>query len=217
MTDLGQRIRAAREAAGLTQRQVAEHFKIKRPTVAQWESGDSRPDSSKFTSLAKLLGVTTDWLLEEIGTGPAVIARPKRVPGASIVGARDLPVYAATQGGHGHMIISFDPVDYVKRPIDLESVRGAYAILITGGSMEKAYREGDMALVNPLLGPARDEVHVFYDHDPEQATAESIIKNLISWTDRKWKLEQFNPMKKYDVDRVDWPICHRVTGKYNRR
>lgn len=115
------------------------------------------------------------------------------------------------------MIVTFDPVDYVKRPIDLENVRDAYAILIDGDSMAKAYRHRDMALVNPLLRPAADEVHVFYDHNPEQGTAESIIKNLLGWTERKWKLEQFNPAKKYDVDRVDWPICHRVTGKYNRR
>lgn len=115
------------------------------------------------------------------------------------------------------MIVTFDPVDYVKRPVDLESVRDAYAILIVGNSMEKAYRDGDMALVNPLLQPKADEVHVFYDHDPVQGTAESMIKNLLSWNDRKWRLEQFNPEKKFDVDRVDWPICHRVTGKYNRR
>ncbi|MGL4285601.1 MAG: XRE family transcriptional regulator, partial [Phreatobacter sp.] len=61
-----------------------------------------------------------------------------------------------------------------------------------------------------------DEVHVFYDHGPN-GEAEAIIKNLTGWNDRMWKLEQFRPEKQFEVARVDWPICHRVVGKYNRR
>jgi transcriptional regulator with XRE-family HTH domain len=74
--ELGERIRAARTAAGLTQQQVADHFKIKRPTVTQWEVGTHRPDQDKFTDLADLLGVTLNWLISESGAGPEPGKKP---------------------------------------------------------------------------------------------------------------------------------------------
>lgn len=166
-------------------------------------------------SVADLLGVdhahaVIDAMAEELS--------PSRViSGDQLVGARDLPIYAATAGGDGHMIVTTDVIERVRRPAVLEGVTGAYGILIVGESMAKAYRQGDMALVHPGLQPLNDEVHIFYDHDPRSGEAESMIKNLVSYTADKWRLEQFNPEKKFAVDRVDWPICHRVVGKYNRR
>lgn len=169
------------------------------------------------------IAAALDWnVVQMLNEGPVTTDGvesfvPRVVPGAELVGERDLPIYAATAGGDGHMIVTTDIIERVRRPAVLEGVSGAYGILIVGGSLEKAYRPGDMALVHPHLQPMNDEVHVFYDHDPRTGEAESIIKNLLSYTADKWRLEQFNPEKKFSVDRVDWPIAHRVVGKYNRR
>jgi transcriptional regulator with XRE-family HTH domain len=67
-----QRLRKAREAAGLRQGDVAAHFEIARPTVSQWEAGTHRPDQDRFPALAALLGVTLDWLMDEAGDGPGI-------------------------------------------------------------------------------------------------------------------------------------------------
>jgi transcriptional regulator with XRE-family HTH domain len=80
--DFGQRIRTARDAAGLTQKQVADHFGIKRPTVTQWEAGPHRPDQDRFPALAALLGITLDWLMTEVGDRPDV---KRTMPAASVV------------------------------------------------------------------------------------------------------------------------------------
>lgn len=69
--ELNERIRLARSRTDLTQKDVADHFGISRPTVAQWEAGTHRPDQDKFPELAALLGVTLDWLMNEGGNGPA--------------------------------------------------------------------------------------------------------------------------------------------------
>lgn len=51
-----------RLAAGLTQRGVAKALGIKSPSVAQWESGRSRPDLERLPALARLYNVTVEEL-----------------------------------------------------------------------------------------------------------------------------------------------------------
>lgn len=155
------------------------------------------------------------------GKAPAAPARstsfkPLITPGSELVGARDFPIYAAAQGGEGHVIITFDPVEIVKRPAVLEGVRGAYGVLLTGSSMEPAYWPGDMALVHPHLPPARDTDVVLF-HVPPHSEAEAIIKRLTSFNDKEWRLKQYNPADDFIESRVEWSICHRVVGKYNAR
>lgn len=227
MDTLGSRIRHAREAKGMTQDDVASSFGIRRVSVTQWEAGTTKPAIGKLGELAELLGTTTAWLLEGQGPAPnsgegtarrAVLQpfRPQVVPGSELVGARDFPIYAAAEGGNGHLIVTFDPIEVVKRPAILEGVKGAYGLLVSGDSMEPAYDHGDMALVHPGLGPGRLVDVVLYDHPPN-GDAEAIIKRLVGWTEREWHLRQFNPAKDFPAFRADWPTCHRVVGKYARR
>lgn len=172
--------------------------------------------------VAAVLGHPPEWLTSDVRSErkPArrgETFRPQITPGTELVSRTDrLPIYAAAMGGSGHMIVTFDPVQYVKTPTVLETVLGAYGILITGDSMDPEFRAGDMALVNPLLLPMRDETHVFYDHPPG-GEAEAMVKRLVSWNDERWRLRQFNPPLDFEEHRADWPTCHRVVGKYNRR
>ncbi|MGN0372650.1 MAG: helix-turn-helix domain-containing protein [Enterocloster sp.] len=63
METLGYRLAEARKNACLTQSQVAEKLYITTQSVSSWECGNSMPDVGKIPELAKLFGVTTDWLL----------------------------------------------------------------------------------------------------------------------------------------------------------
>lgn len=54
---LGDQIRRARLAKGLSQKAIAAHFKISRVAVALWENGTTRPDLGKMTKLAGLLDI----------------------------------------------------------------------------------------------------------------------------------------------------------------
>ncbi|WP_439618339.1 S24 family peptidase [Shinella sp.] len=141
---------------------------------------------------------------------------PVITPGTELVGQRDFPIFAAAKGGDGHVIVTFDAIEYVKRPAILEGVRDAYGILLTGESMVPAYWPGDMALVHPHLQPSRDSDVVLYHVSPT-SEAEAIIKRLVSFNDREWHLKQYNPATDFTESRADWTICHRVVGKYNAR
>lgn len=57
------RIKEAREAAGLSQQFVALTLGVKPPSVCNWENGKSEPTPANLRALAQLLDVSTDYLL----------------------------------------------------------------------------------------------------------------------------------------------------------
>lgn len=60
--NIGDRIKKAREAAGLSQEQLADLLNVKQQAVQQWESGETqRP--KKINELAAILGVSIEYLL----------------------------------------------------------------------------------------------------------------------------------------------------------
>jgi len=129
---------------------------------------------------------------------------------------RDFPIYPAAMGGDGHVLITFDPLEYVERPAMLQHVSDAYGVLVVGESMVPAFRPGDVAWVNPRLPPMR-EADVVLFHEPPTNEAECMIKQLNNWTGAEWTLEQFNPRREFTVSRAEWRTCHRVVGKQSRR
>jgi transcriptional regulator with XRE-family HTH domain len=52
-----ERLREAREAAGLTQKQVAEHFGKRQSFVSKVESGERRIDPTELERFARLYGM----------------------------------------------------------------------------------------------------------------------------------------------------------------
>lgn len=63
------RIRELRQAAGLTQAELAFHLNLKSPsTVTMWETGDRKPPSTLLPRLAHALGVSVDDLYQKIET-----------------------------------------------------------------------------------------------------------------------------------------------------
>ncbi|HEX3988197.1 MAG TPA: helix-turn-helix transcriptional regulator [Verrucomicrobiae bacterium] len=60
---LGQRIAAARELAGISQAQLAEHLGVTQPTVAYWERKAVNIRSDVLTKIARALNVSTDEVL----------------------------------------------------------------------------------------------------------------------------------------------------------
>jgi len=61
---LNERIRQLRLAKGLTLQQVGNTFGISRSSVAAWESGVSKPDTSKLVKLAEVLDSSIEYLLD---------------------------------------------------------------------------------------------------------------------------------------------------------
>jgi transcriptional regulator with XRE-family HTH domain len=69
----GLRLKAAREAKGLTQEAVAARFGVKKATVSAWETGRGAPDAYVLKGLSKLFDVSADALLWENSLSPAAM------------------------------------------------------------------------------------------------------------------------------------------------
>ena len=62
---LGEKIAAARKAAGLTQERLAEKLDVTYQAVSTWERNENVPDTKKLAALAEALGGSIDDLLSE--------------------------------------------------------------------------------------------------------------------------------------------------------
>ena len=65
----GDRVAAAREAAGMTQAQLARRMGIKLGTLQSWEQDLNEPRANKMQMMAGLLNVSLMWLLNGEGDG----------------------------------------------------------------------------------------------------------------------------------------------------
>ncbi len=63
MSIMGDRIKKRREALGMKQSDLANALSVTNSTVSMYETGKREPYGDALLKLARLLGVTTDWLL----------------------------------------------------------------------------------------------------------------------------------------------------------
>ncbi|MEQ1942685.1 helix-turn-helix domain-containing protein [Mesorhizobium sp. VNQ89] len=68
---IGGRISRAREAAGLSVKDVAWRLGVKMATVKAWESDRSQPGSHRLSNLSGLLQVSLSWIIHGVGIGPS--------------------------------------------------------------------------------------------------------------------------------------------------
>ncbi len=73
-TLLGERIARARQAKGLTQKQLAQRLGIKRTTLHNWETERSAPRANRVNQLAGVLDVPLLWLIAGSESPPSVQA-----------------------------------------------------------------------------------------------------------------------------------------------
>ena len=91
---LGQKIKKLRNDKGLTQKDLADQVHVTFQTVSKWEKDENEPDVSTLREIAKLFGVTVDYLInedEEVDTQEEVEEEPP-VTKTIIVHQRELHV-----------------------------------------------------------------------------------------------------------------------------
>lgn len=137
------------------------------------------------------------------------------VPGESLFGEADLPVFGVAQGGRGALVVTAEPVDWIVRPSPLLRVRDGYGIIVVGDSMSPEHKAGSIALVNPHIPPRAGDTCVFRSH-ADDGTVHIVVKELRGETSTHWKVHQHNPRKDFTLRKDEWQICHRTVGNYFR-
>ena len=87
----GDRLAAAREAAGMTQAQLARRLGVRLGTLDGWENDQNEPRANRLQMMAGLLNVSIVWLLTGEGEGvPSPDETPTPDVGDLLAELRDL-------------------------------------------------------------------------------------------------------------------------------
>lgn len=232
-TTFGQKVREEREKRGLSQVELAQLANTTQQSIDRIER-DAVSRSRSAPEVAAVLHIPFPFgadhgydMASEVknpdGTKSIRYYQVKTtVPRDELVGAKDLPIFAAVRGGSvdDSILVSSDPIDYVKRPEPLARAKNGYGLYVLGTSMVPAYKHGDLVLVHPNLPITAGDDVVISTQD-KNGEHYAILKNLTRVTADKWHLQQYNPADgepvEFTLDRRDWPTCHLVVGKYNKR
>jgi transcriptional regulator with XRE-family HTH domain len=214
MSELGDTIRAAREAKGMSQVGLAEFFGISKSAVNQWESGKNIPDQRKIAALAERLELDPALLVRLAGIpahpgDPRVAMSPVPIP----PGRPDIPVWASAEaGGEGAMVLVNDPIDWIRRSERMQGVKAPFAFYVIGTSMSPAIEHGDQVIVNPSLLPTPGKDHVFLQTQ-EDGTILALVKRLLRVGATSWKVRQYNPEKDFELPKAKWGKALMITEK----
>lgn len=207
MTDFGQRIKAARKQAGLTQVQLAKAIGISQGTLSEMENDGM---SSTYTvQIAAVCGVSAQWLATGDGS---MKASSKNVTEARLRGK--VPVISWVQAG------AFEGVEDVFHPGEAEefedvyeaSVSGnAFALRVEGDSMvsphtgERSFPPGTILIVDPNKTASAGDYVIAKDVLTQKATFKKLAHD-----GGRWYLKPLNPA--YPTIEIDNPSL-RIIAK----
>ena len=128
---------------------------------------------------------------------------------------RDLPVYGTAAGSNGDgafLLSQQDVVDYVRRPPGLSANKGAYGVYVEGESMEPAYLQGALIIVDPARKPRPGDgvVIVCAIGDSEADGQTAFVKEFVKQSTTHLTVKQFNPPREIVFERAKLASVHRI-------
>jgi phage repressor protein C with HTH and peptisase S24 domain len=172
---------------------------------------DGRPRWPSVETLAKVLGATGA-SLEDF---TALVGGARAIPGGALAGSarppgrRSIPLIGLAQaGGDGFFSDGGYPVGGGWDEVSLPEVGdpNAYALEISGDSMEPVFRDGDLVVVSPAAPIRRGDRVVV-----RTVAGEVMAKQLARRSARRVELRSLNPNHpdyRFDLTEVTW--IHRI-------
>jgi phage repressor protein C with HTH and peptisase S24 domain len=125
-----------------------------------------------------------------------------------------LKVVGMAEGGpEGWNIWNGDIIQYITRPANLVGVAFAYAVYVTGTSMEPRYHAGETVHIHPGK-PILPGAYVLVQRKPKGPGEPplAVIKRLVRRSGNRVILEQYNPPKTFEIKADDIVSIHRIVG-----
>ncbi|WP_417216529.1 helix-turn-helix domain-containing protein [Alcanivorax sp.] len=219
------RMVAARDYAGLTQKELAEKVyqlsgrKLDQAVISNLERGKAA-SSKRLPDIARACGVRTDWLT--LGEGEMLPDNMLREPNAEYgvspgpnIAQGQIPIISYVRAGD--FCEAEDPFE----PGDADEwlpfrPPGAgprtYALKVEGESNDPRIRDGEVVIVDPDRAPDPGKYVVAKRHSDSKVT----LKQL-SVAEGEYFLKPGNPNWPEPIIKVsgDWSICGVVVGKYD--
>jgi transcriptional regulator with XRE-family HTH domain len=164
-SQIGSRIREARESAGLTQREAAKRIGADQVTLSRWELGKQRIAAENLAKLGQAYGVSVDWLMAAGEHAPRRGARP---PPYQVAEAFRLPasIEATLRRFEADALDADVPIDQIEQVV--AAVRGPLEYAVKRLSMTESPGRGD-ALAD-LVRSITEELHAFLEATHRLAT-----------------------------------------------
>ena len=191
--ELKDRLKHARKAKGLTQKQVTEQIKgLSQSAYSQLESGKSK-STTRAVELAHLFGVDVHWLISGEGEQVHEIVDTVRIS----MPANDVPLISWVAAGSWSEVSPVtldDAMGYYPRPRNLST--NGFALKVRGRSMLPEFRPDDIIYVEPnvsTLALKDGDLIVVQCNDDTEATFKQLV---LGETESDMYLKPLNP---------DWP------------
>jgi phage repressor protein C with HTH and peptisase S24 domain len=208
----------ALQRAGASQADLARHLGLAASAISRMTSGERQVKAIEVPHIAAFLGVSQEEVLRHALTDGAAPSEPGRrgrpprpAPSVALApppGGDLVPIRSAGRGGSDRpMFLQDGPIGYTPRPANLNGVRDAYAIYMTGDSMEPRYTQGWLLHINPFKPPVRGRDVVVY-----KTNSEVLIKQFVGWNDDALVLHQLNPDETLRIPRMEILECHLIVG-----
>jgi phage repressor protein C with HTH and peptisase S24 domain len=218
-TERGRRIRHVRsDILGLrSQQQLAdllskEGKEVTRGAVGNWELG-KEVGLESLIALSRLAGVRVEWLASNDGEmmiGPlpvndetkslgnhSLFDPPNAIIRDKVEGlGRKIPVYGQAVGGvDGEFLMNGTVLYEVMAPPVISHISGAYAVAVSGSSMEPRYEDGEICFVDPKRRVKKGDYVIAQIRQEEHGPLLAYVKRFIRQNSIELVLEQFNPAK----------------------
>jgi phage repressor protein C with HTH and peptisase S24 domain len=206
-------IRDRLKKTGKTQRGLAEALRIDAAGVNRLLKGERQLKASEIAAVRQYLEV------ERPGQGSVNRLQNGLIPDTQRAttlqpGDEKLRVLGMAEGGpDGWSLWNGDTIEWIDRPANLRGVPDAYAVYVTGSSMEPRYHPGELAHIHPHK-PITVGAYVLVQKKPKGPGEPplAVIKRLVRRSGNRIILEQTSPAKTFEVKADEIVSMHRVVG-----
>lgn len=220
-----------RQIPGLSERALSLQAGASPDLLSQARHSWRLPKSDNLAKIARVLGVSTDWLLgqdsdvagAEVRSDAAVrdsitpFLPRKPIDDLPVLGTGHCGVVNFPGDGNGQVEIEqtqFEPatvIRYIMRPLALMNAKESYAIYLQGESMFPRFSPGELAIVDASRPPSiGDDVVVQLRGQDNDEIDTILVKRLIRRAAKFLQLQQYNPAAIFEVPIERVARVHRI-------
>lgn len=223
MKNVHENLRKARIKAGYkSAAKFAKSIEVDEATYRHHENGTRGIDIYTLGKYAKALGVDVNSLFAEESTASDEEFTKDQFPIRAIEYSRMqdvsrsplnimVPVYGPAAASNPEVVLLTEDyiLEYKPCPVELQMVKEAFLIVVSGDSMFPRYENGDIASVHKHKFPKPGQDCLIVMNDEGNA----LIKRYTGQTETTWKFSQFNPSKDFEIAKSKIREIHSIVGR----
>jgi phage repressor protein C with HTH and peptisase S24 domain len=239
--DFAKRLNLAAKRKGIkTPAEIANITGMNRITLGSYMRGERAASLEACITLAKALGCSPSWLhsgkeggevdrifrgaqresinhstpnvRKNTGNGdPDPSGNASDRVSVALYSPRQIPLFSSALAGSDGAVTIGEAMEMTDAPAILSSVKDAYAVRVSGESMEPRYYSGETAYVHPTMPVKRgDFVVAQIAENGNEGAIQGFVKRFISIDDKQLVLEQLNPRKEIKFTRNRVRFVHKI-------